>query len=244
VLRGLGKQVTVLEAQDRVLARVAGAPLGRFYEREHVARGVEVRLNTQVVAIEGDRHAQGVRLADGTQIACDAVIVGIGIVPAVAPLLDAGAAGGDGVEVDAHCRTSLADIWAIGDAARHRNAFAGDRAVRVESVGNATDMAATVAKALTGAPDPFAAVPWFWSNQYDLKLQTVGLSTGHDAIVTRGDPDSRSFSLVYLRAGRVIALDCVNATRDYVQGRALVVARATVLPDRLADAAEPLKAMV
>lgn len=244
VLRSLGKAVTVVEAQDRVLARVAGADLSRFYAAEHRARGVDLRLTTAVAAIEGDDRASGVRLADGELIECDMVIVGIGIVPAVEPLLAAGAAGGDGVDVDALCRTSLPDIWAIGDGARYASAFAEGRMVRVESVGNATDMASTVAKALTGAPEPYAAVPWFWSNQYDLKLQTVGLSAGHDAAVLRGEPEARSFSLVYLRGGRVVALDCVNATRDYVQGRALVTAGAMVAPAMLADAGTPLKAML
>ena len=244
VLTKLGKQVTVLEAQSRVLARVAGEPLSRFYEAEHRARGVDIRLDTVVTAIEGDVHATGVSLADGEVIPADMVIVGIGIVAAVAPLLAAGAPGGDGVQVDDHCRTMLPDIWAVGDAARHANPFAGGREIRLESVQNANDMATTVAKALTGAAEPYHAVPWFWSNQYDLKLQTVGLSTGHDATVTRGDPHARSFSVIYLREGEVIALDCVNATRDYVQGRALVLAGAAVPPERLADPATPLKELI
>ena len=244
VLTGAGKRVTVLEAQSRVLARVAGEPLSRFYEAEHRAHGVDIRLDTTVTAIEGDVHATGVRLADGEVIPADMVIVGIGIVPAVAPLLAAGAAGGDGVQVDAFCRTTLPDIWAIGDAARHANAFAGGREVRLESVQNANDMATTVAKALAGAPEPYAAVPWFWSSQYDLKLQTVGLSAGHDAMITRGDPASRAWSLVYLSEGKVIALDCVNAIRDYAQGRALVVAGVEASPERLADAATPLKELL
>ena len=243
VLTALNKRVVLLEAQDRVLARVAGEPLGRFFEAEHRARGVDIRLNCVVTAIEGTRVVEGVRLADGKVLPCDAVIVGIGIVPAVEPLLAAGAQGSDGVEVDEHCRTSLPDIWAIGDGARHHSAFAAGR-TRVESVGNAHDMAATVAKALTDAPEPHVAVPWFWSNQYDLKLQTVGLSTGHDATVVRGDPALRAWSLVYLRDGAVVALDCVNATRDYVQGRALVLAGAKVAPERLADVGVPLKELV
>ena len=172
------------------------------------------------------------------------VIVGIGIVPAVEPLLAAGAAGGNGVIVDPYCRTSLPDIYAIGDCAAHANAFAEGATIRLESVQNANDMATTIAKAITGEPEPYHAVPWFWSNQYDLKLQTVGLSIGHDAVVVRGDTATRSFSIVYLKAGRVIALDCVNATRDYVQGKALVTTGAVISPDRLADATVPLKLLV
>ena len=244
VLTKLGKQVTLLEALPRVLARVAGEPLSRFYEAEHRAHGVDVRLETQVECIVGEGgRVTGVRLADGEVVPGEMVIVGIGIIPAVEPLLAAGATGGNGVAVDALCHTSLPDVFAIGDCALHESAFAAGASIRLESVQYANDQAATVAKALTGVEEPYAAVPWFWSNQYDLKLQTVGLSTGHDRAVLRGDLATRSFSLVYLKDGRVIALDCVNATKDYVQGRALVAGGATIAPERLADAAVPLKEM-
>ncbi|WNO52831.1 NAD(P)/FAD-dependent oxidoreductase [Stakelama saccharophila] len=236
VLTGLGKQVALVEAQDRVLARVAGEELSRFFEAEHRGRGVDVRLSTQVDCILGDGgRVRAVRLHDGSELPCGMVIVGIGITPSVAPLVDAGAQGGNGVLVDARCRTSLPDIFAIGDCAYHRNAFADDALVRLESVQNAHDQAAVVAKALCGTEAAYAAVPWFWSNQYDLKLQTVGLSLEHDATVLRGDPDSRKFSVVYLKRGRVIALDCVNTVKDYVQGRKLVEARAMPDTAKLAD---------
>ena len=244
VLTKLGKHVTVLEALDRVLARVAGEPLSRFYEAEHRARGVDVRLGVTVECIEEiDGRATGVRLATGEILPAQIVIVGIGIVPAVEPLLAAGAKGGNGVAVDPQCRTSLPDIFAIGDCAAHTNVFADGATIRLESVQNANDQATLVAKVITGHPGEYNAVPWFWSNQYDLRLQTVGLSTGFDDLVLRGDPSTRSFSLVYLKQGRVIALDCVNMVKDYVQGRALVVQRLT--PDRaaLADPATPLKSL-
>lgn len=245
VLTKLGKHVALLEALPRVLARVAGEPLSRFYEAEHRAHGVDLRLGVAVDCIlEAEGRATGVRLADGEVLACQMVIVGIGIIPAVAPVLAAGAAGGNGVAVDALCRTTLPDVFAIGDCALHVNGYADGAEIRLESVQNANDQANTVAKALTGAEEAYDAVPWFWSNQYDLKLQTVGLSTGHDTAVLRGDPATRSFSLVYLKGGKVIALDCVNATKDYVQGRALVVNRAEVAAEKLADASVPLKEMV
>jgi 3-phenylpropionate/trans-cinnamate dioxygenase ferredoxin reductase subunit len=245
VLSKLGKQVTVLEAQDRVLSRVAGEPLSRFYEAEHRAHGVDVRLGTSVTCIEeAAGRATGVRLASGEVLPAEMVIVGIGIVPAVDPLTAAGARGGNGVAVDAHCRTSLPHIYAIGDCALHANPFADGLPIRLESVQNAHDMAATAVRTILGEPAPYHAVPWFWSNQYDLKLQTVGLSAGHDQVVTRGEPPVRSFALIYLREGRVVALDCVNATRDYVQGRALVAAAAMVDPAALADPATPLKSLV
>jgi 3-phenylpropionate/trans-cinnamate dioxygenase ferredoxin reductase component len=241
VLAKLGKHVTVLEAQDRVLARVAGEPLSRFFEAEHRRHGVAVRLGVQVACIEGSDRVTGVRLGTGEALPAEMAIVGIGIEPSVAPLLAAGAAGGNGVLVDAQCRTSLPDVFAIGDCALHANRFAADRTVRVESVQNASDQASVAARTLCGIEAEYDAVPWFWSNQYDLKLQTVGISEGHDATVLRGDPAARSFSLIYLRQGRVIALDCVNATRDYVQGRKLVVEGIAADPARLADPEQPLK---
>jgi 3-phenylpropionate/trans-cinnamate dioxygenase ferredoxin reductase component len=242
VLAKAGKQVVLLEALDRVLARVAGEPLSRFFEAEHRAHGVDVRLGVTVGCIEAENgKATGVRLGDGEVVPAQMVIVGIGIVPAVEPLIAAGAEGGNGVAVDGHCRTSLPDIFAIGDCALHANRFADDMPVRLESVQNANDQATVAAKTIAGIEAHYDAVPWFWSNQYDLKLQTVGLSTGHDAAVVRGDPAARSFSVIYLKEGRVIALDCVNATKDYVQGRKLVVERMAIDPVRLADAGTLLK---
>ena len=241
VLAKAGKRVVVLEALERVLARVAGEPLSRFFEDEHRAHGVTIRLGAQVDCLLGDTAVSGVRLADGEEIPCQMVIIGIGIVPAVEPLLAAGAAGGNGVDVDAQCRTSLAHVFAIGDCARHANGFAGGAQIRLESVQNANDQATVAAKTIVGVEARYEAVPWFWSNQYDIKLQTVGLSAGHDAAVLRGDPANRSFSLVYLREGRVIALDCVNAVKDYAQGRRLVVEGIVADPALLADAGVPLK---
>ena len=241
VLTKRGKRIIVLEAMERVLARVAGEPLSRFFEAEHRAKGVEIRLGAKVDCIEAvDGRATAVRLADGGVLSCELVIVGIGIVPAVEPLRRAGAVGSDGIEVDAYCRTTLPDIFAIGDCARHPNAFAGGAAIRLESVQNATDMAAAIAKTLCGTPTDYRVMPWFWSNQYDLRLQTVGLSAGHDRYVLRGDPKTRSFTVVYLKAGRVIALDCVNTPKDYVQGRVLINADSTLSDHLLADTDIPL----
>ena len=251
VLTKFGKKVTVLEALDRVLARVAGEPLSRFYEAEHRAHGVDVRLGAKVDGLVGCQamgenepaRVTGVHMEGGEVLPAEMVIVGIGIVPAVEPLLAAGAAGGNGVAVDAQCRTSLPDVFAIGDCAAHANDFARGATIRLESVQNANDQASLVARTILGASDPYHAVPWFWSNQYDLKLQTVGLSTGHDQVVVRGVPETRSFSIVYLREGKVIALDCVNAVKDYVQGRALVTGGVAVPAESLADPAVPLKSL-
>jgi 3-phenylpropionate/trans-cinnamate dioxygenase ferredoxin reductase subunit len=244
VLRKLGKDVVLLEALPRVLARVAGEELSAFYEAEHRAHGVDLRTGVGVVALEGESRVSGVSLADGSSVAADMVIVGIGIIPSVNPLLAAGAEGGNGVHVDAHCRTSLPDIFAIGDCAAHANAFADGAMIRLESVQNANDQATIAAKAICGEFVEYAATPWFWSNQYDLKLQTVGLSTGYDQTALRGDPAARSFSVIYLKGGRVRALDCVNMVKDYVGGRKLVEARAVIDPAKLADTAIPLKEML
>lgn len=242
VLSKFGKKVTLLEALPRVLSRVAGEPLSRFYEAEHAAHGVDIRLNARLAGIVGEKGTvTGVRLADGETIPCQIVIVGIGIVPSVEPLKAAGAAGTNGVEVDECCRTSLPDIYAIGDCAAHINDFGGGAPIRLESVQNASDQAAIAVRSILGSPEPYRATPWFWSNQYDLRLQTVGLSTGHTDIVVRGDPETRSFSIVYFRDKRVIALDCVNMTRDYIQGRKLVEARAEIDRARVADAGTALK---
>jgi 3-phenylpropionate/trans-cinnamate dioxygenase ferredoxin reductase subunit len=244
VLRKLGCEVVVVEVRERLLARVAGEDLAHFYEAEHRAHGVDLRLGAEIEAIEGDEHVTGVRLAGGETIPCDLVVVGIGIVPSVGPLIAAGAAGANGVDVDQFCRTSLPEVYAIGDCAAHANVWAGGAVVRLESVQNANDMATTAAKAICGDPQPYEALPWFWSNQYDLRLQTVGLNLGHDATVLRGDPASRSFSVIYLRAGQVIALDCVNRTKDYAQGRKLVEAKATIAPEALMDVETPLKELL
>jgi 3-phenylpropionate/trans-cinnamate dioxygenase ferredoxin reductase subunit len=230
VLAKRGKRVTILEAESRLLSRVAGEPLSLFYEAEHRAYGVDVRTGVGFGPVETDP--------------ADLVIVGIGIDPAVGPLLAAGAEGANGVDVDEYCRTSLPDIYAVGDGAAFVSRFAGGARVRLESVQNASDQAATAAKAIAGRPEPYDSVPWFWSNQYDLKLQTVGLFHGHDDLVVRGDPAARSFSIVYLREGRVVALDCVNAVRDYVQGRKLVEAGTAPRRARLSDASVALKELV
>ena len=244
VLRSGGLEVTVVEMLERVLARVAGPEVSDFYAEEHRRQGVDLRLETGIERIEGDdENVTGVTLSSGETIACDVVIVGIGIVPSVGPLIAAGAAGSNGVDVDSYCRTSLDDIYAIGDCAAHANPYSGNAVIRLESVQNANDMASVAAKAIMGDKQDYDAVPWFWSNQYDLRLQTVGIATGYDQTVLRGDPAERKFSLVYLREGEVIALDCVNNTRDYAQGRKLVMNRAEIDPELLADTEVPLKEM-
>lgn len=240
-LRKLGKEVVVVEAFDRALARVTGAELSAFVTQEHRGHGVAVCLGAKVVSLsESDGRVSGVNLHDERCLPADLVVVGIGIQPSVEPLTVAGAAGENGIDVNEDCQTSLPDIYAIGDCARQSHAYAEQAMIRLESVQNALDQATLAASHIVGRPAPKQMVPWFWSIQYDLRIQMAGLSSGYDEVVVRGDRVSKSFSIVYLRGGVLIALDAVNATKDFVQGKMAIGKR--VRPDRgaLADTGVPL----
>lgn len=218
-----GASVVVVEALDRVLARVSGEPVSRYFEQLHRDNGVDIRLGAAVASIEGaNGRATAVRLENGERIEANVVIVGISIEPAMIPFSHRARGTSRGVFVDAFCRTDVLDVFAIGDCAAHANRFAGGEVIRLESVQNANDMGATVARAIVGAEAPYDAVPWFWSIQHDVRLQTVGLNLGYDETLTRGSPAKGTFSIIYLKNETVIALDCVNSTKDYVQGRKLV----------------------
>jgi len=239
VLRELGHEVTLVEALDRVLARVAGEPVSRFFEHEHRTHGVDLRLGVGVSEVVGsDGRVEAVRLTDDTLIEAEQVIVAVGMEPAARPLLAAGAAPGSdgrGVVVDTVCRSSLEDVYCVGDCS------VMEGGVRIESRQNATEQARAAALAICGRPEPLQMLPWFWSHQYDLRLQTVGLNHGHDQIVVRGRPEDRSFSVAYLKDGAVVAFDCINSSRDYLQGRKLVEAGSRITPDLLADGLRSLK---
>ncbi|WP_298397655.1 FAD-dependent oxidoreductase [Sphingobium sp.] len=227
VMRKMDKAVTLLEVGPRLLGRVTGEALSAFVDEFHRAKGVDVRTATGLASFETqDGRVVAAVLDNGQRIATDMVIAGIGIVPEVGALQDAGASVANGVMVDACCRTSLPDIFAIGDCAASPNPWADGAHIRVESVQNANDQAKIVANLLMDVDKPVDAMPWFWSNQYDLKLQSVGLSMGHDLQLVRGDRATASFSILYLREGRLIAVDTVNRVKDYVQARALVAAGA------------------
>ncbi|MFM0394967.1 NAD(P)/FAD-dependent oxidoreductase [Paraburkholderia phytofirmans] len=235
VLRKAGKTVTVLEAQERVLARVTSAAVSAYFDQLHRQHGVVIRTSTQVVALEGNAgRVTSVLLGNEERIDADLVVVGVGLDTEVEPLRQAGAKCSNGVDVDPYCATSLPDVYAIGDCANHANEFADGRRLRLESVQNANDQARVVAAKIAGAPVAYSAVPWFWSNQYDVRLQTVGLNIGYDETVVRGTPEAGAFSVVYLRGGKVVALDCINSPRDFVHGKKLVAkgirASAEILP--------------
>lgn len=218
-----GKKVTLLEAGSRVLSRVAGEEVSDYFETLHRSKGVDIRLGAGISHFTGKTKIEAVCLSNSDEIPCEMVIVGIGIIPSVTPLLEAGAKGGNGVEINAQCQTSLPDIYAIGDCALHYSRFANGSAIRLESVQNANDQAIVAARNIVGKSMSYEALPWFWSNQYDVKLQTVGLSMGYDKTFIKGDPRKNSFSVFYLRDGYTIAIDCINAPKDFVQGRKLIL---------------------
>jgi 3-phenylpropionate/trans-cinnamate dioxygenase ferredoxin reductase subunit len=238
-----GLKVTVVEALPRVLARVTAPEISAFYERVHRSRGVDVKTGVGVHAFEGDALVDAVVLADGTRIESDIVIAGIGLIPNTEIAEAAGLTISNGIVVDLHTQTSDADIYAIGDCAQSENAFFG-RSMRLESVPNAIEQARVAAAAIIGKPVPYNAVPWFWSDQYDLKLQMVGLSQGFDQIVIRGDINGESFSAFYLKDGIVISADAVNRPQEFMIAKKLVGERMKVDAAQLADEGFALKSLL
>ncbi|HEX7718332.1 MAG TPA: FAD-dependent oxidoreductase [Woeseiaceae bacterium] len=236
----LGLQVTVVEMQSRVMQRVVSAEVSGFYEQVHRAHGVNFLLNTGINGFAGERRVEGLKLADGTNLAADMVIVGIGILPNTDLADEAGLIIDDGIVVDDRCRTSDPDIYAIGDCTFHPNALLG-RNVRLESVHNALEQARTAAGNLCGEALQYADIPWFWSDQYDLKLQIAGLSQGYDQTVLRGNPQQRAFACVYLKEGAMIAIDAINSPKDFLQAKPLIARHAVFNPERLADDSVELK---
>lgn len=240
-LSQLGVEVTLAEAESRLLARVAGREIAGFIETLHAANGVNVMTKACVRAFIGETVVDGVEFEDGTRLPADLVIVGIGIAPAVGPLRAAGAEGALGVKVDGLCRTTLPDVYAIGDVAEHENAFADGRVIRLESVQNAVDQAAVAAGAICGEAEAYNCTPTFWSDQFDVKLQTAGLFFGCDATLLRGAPADRRFSVLYLKAGTLIAADCVNMAKDFMAARKMIGKDISEALKAAADPAVPLK---
>lgn len=240
VANKLGADVTVLEMMDRVMARVVAPPVSAFYDKVHRDAGVDIRLQTGVVAFEGDGRVTAVVTDKGDRVAADMVIVGIGVVPNMELAKDAGLAVDNGIVVDDCGRTSDPDIFAAGDVTNHPNALLG-RAIRLESVQNAVSQGRAAALAMLGKPEPYAEVPWFWSDQYDLKLQIAGLSEPTDEAVVRGDPATRKFSVAYLRGGVFVAINTINMLKDFLPAKKLIAERRVVDKIRLADATISLK---
>ncbi|MFT3722052.1 MAG: FAD-dependent oxidoreductase [Hyphomonadaceae bacterium] len=236
----LGLKVTVLEAMPQVLSRVAGPEIGAFYTHTHRAAGTDIRLGARLEHFEGVGQVSGVRIHGGEVIPADLVLVGVGVLPNLELALDAGIICGNGIVVDEHMRTSHPDVYAAGDVAWRPLIHYG-REGRLESVHNAIEGGKIVAAAILGSPQPGLEVPWFWSDQFDLKLQTAGLWTGADQTIVRGDPNSRAFAVFYLKEGRLIAVDAVNSAPEYIVGKKLVAAKAAVAPGDLADKSISMK---
>ncbi len=239
-LRKLGMEVTVIEMMDRVMSRVVAPEMSRFYQAEHEHHGVAFLLGKRVNAFHGEGAVTAVECTDGTRVPADLAIVGIGLAPNTELAEAAGLACEDGIAVDEHCRTSDANIYAAGDCCSFPSVRYGRR-VRLESVDNAFEQARTAAANACGRVLVHDKTPWFWSDQYELKLQIVGLSQHYDNVILRGDPASRSFSCCYLRDGELIALDAVNHARDFMAARKLIAERARPDPARLGDDSVPLR---
>jgi 3-phenylpropionate/trans-cinnamate dioxygenase ferredoxin reductase component len=238
----LGVDVTVVEMLDRVMSRVVSEPVSEFYQKEHEEHGVRLLLSTGIDDFSGDGRVHSVDLSDGTRIEADLVVIGIGVVPNTDLATDAGLEVGNGIVVDDRCRSSDPEIYAVGDCTLHPNDVLGHQ-VRLESVHNALEQAKTAAANICGEEQSYDQVPWFWSDQYDLKLQIAGLSQDYDQTIIRGNPADRSFSCLYLNAGRLIAVDAINNPRDFMQSKKLIAEHAVIDVSLLADSTVELKEM-
>ena len=218
-LRKRGMEVTLLEAQPRILQRVTSETMSDFYRRVHTEEGVEIIEDCLASKIEPDGHQLNVSTSCGRIYTAHLVVIGIGVIPNTELAEFAGLTIRDGIEVNAYCQTSDPAIYAVGDVSHHYSPLY-EHHIRLESVPNATEQAKVVAAHITGKPKPYSALPWFWSDQFDLKLQIAGLSDGFDTIIVRGDPDgSRNFAAYYFKGDRLLAVDAVNAPRDFMLAR-------------------------
>jgi 3-phenylpropionate/trans-cinnamate dioxygenase ferredoxin reductase component len=241
--RELGMEVTVLEMAERVMNRVTCPEVSAFYAAEHARHGVHIHCNQRVRALHGDPRSGRVKSVvteTGGEYPVDVVIVGVGVVPADELAKAAGLDCENGIVTEAHCRTSHEAIYAAGDCASHLNRQYG-RHLRLESVDNAFEQGTTVALNLLGSETLHDKLPWFWSDQYDLKLIIVGVAQGYDTVVMRGTPAARSFSACYLRRGELVAIDSVNSPKDQMAARKLIAAHVRPQPDKLADPAIALR---
>jgi 3-phenylpropionate/trans-cinnamate dioxygenase ferredoxin reductase subunit len=236
----LGLDVTVVEMEKRVMSRVVSEELSQFYQDVHTANGVKLRLATGVEGFAGENRVETVILDNGERIPADIVVAGIGIVPNTELASEAGLDVTNGIVVNDHCQTADPNIFAIGDCTWHPNDLLATN-LRLESVHNALEQAKTAAANICGEDVSYAQVPWFWSDQYDLKLQIAGLSQGFDDIVIRGNMDEHSFACLYLRDGELIAVDAVNRPKDFIQSKTLIASRAKIDPALLSDINNELK---
>jgi 3-phenylpropionate/trans-cinnamate dioxygenase ferredoxin reductase component len=244
VARQASLDVTVLEAAARPLSRVTSPEVAAFFLEAHTSHGVKFRLSAQAAVIQGDKHVTGVGLKDGSVIPADLVVVGVGITPEVSLAQAAGLRADDGIITDANTRTADPAIFAIGDCAKRPISFYGDRMARLESVHNALEGAKLAAAAILGANPPALEAPWFWSDQYDLKLQIAGLFQGYDHLVLRGEPTTQGFAAFYFEGPRLIAVDSVNRPAEFLGAKQLIQRGLTVAPATLQDMSISMKDIV
>jgi 3-phenylpropionate/trans-cinnamate dioxygenase ferredoxin reductase subunit len=241
-LRGLGLDVTIVEAGTRVLERVTCDVVSGYFQRLHRDAGIDLRLRTTVTQFRGTGHRlTSAKLSDGTEIGCDLAVVGVGMTTNIGVLAEAGAAASNGVDVDEFGRTSLEGISAAGDCVSQLHPYGRGGRIRVESVHNAHEQAKVVASDLLGKPTVTREVPWFWSDQYDVKFKAAGLNSGYDTLITRGDPTDGSFAVLYLADGQLIAIDCVDRPNDFAHGRALIKGNARIRVEDFADPQRPMQ---
>lgn len=234
-LKKLGMAVTVLEMADRILERVTSPQISAFYTQMHQQEGVTIESNVRVTRLIGSDQVKGVECADGQTIQADLVVIGIGIIPNTDLAEKAGILVENGITTNDFAQTNDPDIVACGDCANHFNTLY-QRTIRLESVPNATEQAKSAAASICGKEKPYSPLPWFWSDQYDTKLQIVGLNQGYDQVVVRGDiGSSRSFSVYYLKSGIVISADCINRVKEFAFAKRLVANQSTIDPAQFAD---------
>jgi 3-phenylpropionate/trans-cinnamate dioxygenase ferredoxin reductase subunit len=237
-----GLSVNVVELESRLMQRTAGAQLSEFYRQLHTSQGVAIHNGMRVTGFTGNGRVEQVLCDNGDTFAADFVLVGVGIVANVELAEAAGLEVDNGIVVDEHCCTSDADIVALGDCSNHPSIHYGGR-LRLESVPNALGQARVAAATLCGNPKKYDEVPWFWSDQYQLKLQIAGLIAGHDQVVRRGNPDEQKFMLYYLKQGELIAVESVANPKEFMTAKQLVAQRARIDPEQLADVSIDLKTL-
>jgi 3-phenylpropionate/trans-cinnamate dioxygenase ferredoxin reductase subunit len=232
--RKMGCLVTVLEMADRVMSRVVSPQVSTFFEQEHKSQGVNIVCNARIERLEGDGRIERVICADGRTFEADLLIVGVGATANMQLARDAGLECDNGILVDEYCRTSDPAIYAAGDCTFHPSVRYETR-VRLESVDNAFEQAKSAALNILGRPTVHDCVPWFWSDQFDNKLLIVGLTQGHDQMVTRGDLKTGHFTICYLKSGELLAVEAVNNAKDYMAARKLIANRIRPSIAKLAD---------
>lgn len=235
-----GKKVTLIEAQSHLLERAVSPLISQFLLDIHRSHGVDIRFNDSVVAIEGDGAVHEVVCASGLRVRADLIVAGIGGIANDDLAVQAGITAANGIDVDEHGRSSAPNIYAAGDVSNHHNSFAGRR-VRLEAVQNATDQGKAAGAMIAGKPEAYDAVPRFWSDQYDAKLQIVGLSAPTDTAVVRGSMDEGKFSVFYYRGDKLTAVDSINRPGDQMIARRLITASLSPSPAQAADLSFDLK---